>query len=215
MPRFTGILLSMLLFMLIYPISMELGVGESFLAGILSLFLLSIVATLRKSRGELWVAVGLLLAEELCKWWSLVSHGSIPDLLVRVLVALFFGYIAYLIVRAVLTEREVTVDTVFGALCAYLIIGFTWASCYGIIELLNPGSFHGVAGVDSQAAQFQGFVYFSLVTLTTLGYGDLVPLTPTAKSFSIVEALLGQIFLAVFVARLIASTMAGARAGAD
>jgi voltage-gated potassium channel Kch len=90
------------------------------------------------------------------------------------------------------------------ALSAYLLAGHFFAITYFQVEQLRPGSF-AIAGVATLPAQLdlQTAIYFSYVTLATLGYGDISPLTPTARGLAISEAILGQLYLAVLVARLV------------
>jgi voltage-gated potassium channel Kch len=102
----------------------------------------------------------------------------------------------------------VTSEVLFGALCSYLLIGLFFALLYSALELWAPGSLSlPVASSGpalSDASQFSVITYFSFVTLTTLGYGDIGPLTPMARSMVTMEALLGQLFLAVLLARIVA-----------
>ena len=75
-----------------------------------------------------------------------------------------------------------------------------WAYVYAILEIVQHGTFHGLQGGSFDT---QSFIYFSFVTLTTLGYGDITPLTSQARSLSLLEAVFGQIYLAVVIARLV------------
>jgi Ion channel len=84
----------------------------------------------------------------------------------------------------------------------YLLLGILWAVCYEIVELLQPGSF-SVFGRKGTAALPQ-LAYFSFTTLTTLGLGEILPLSPLARSFVMLEALVGQLFPVVLIARLVA-----------
>ena len=122
---------------------------------------------------------------------------------------LFFGLVAMIIVRAVLAEQAVTADTIMGAFCVYLLIGATWTGAYVVIDIAQPGSLMfpdeivsdriGTSGLDRDGM----YGYFSYVTLTTLGYGDIRPVGRVARMLAWMEAVLGQIFLATLVARLV------------
>jgi hypothetical protein len=89
-----------------------------------------------------------------------------------------------------------------GSVAVYLLLGIIWAVCYEILELLEPGSF-GVFGKKGEAAISQ-LAYFSFTTLTTLGLGEIVPIRPLARSFVVLEALVGQLFPVLLIARLVA-----------
>lgn len=103
--------------------------------------------------------------------------------------------------RDVLFGGPVTFNRLLGAMCIYEIFGLIWAMLYSVVAVLSPDSFDGAVS-GGQAAVWD-FVYFSFVTLTTLGYGDMTPLGPFAKSLAYMEALIGQIYIAVLVATLV------------
>jgi hypothetical protein len=105
------------------------------------------------------------------------------------------------IVRRVLSFGTVTLQSIYGALSAYLVIGLMFAAFFAAIKDLVPHPFFA----NGQMASTQNFQYFSFTTLTTLGYGDYTALGNGARAVAILEALTGQIFLATLVARLVAA----------
>ena len=118
--------------------------------------------------------------------------------------AMFFLFNAITIISYVLQQKNVTHDMIFGAICGYLLIGVSWAFTYSLVAFLEPGSFAMAAsGQTSQGDVLPDFFYYSFVTLTTLGYGDITPVGPVARSLSTLEAIVGQIYLTVLVARLV------------
>lgn len=121
-----------------------------------------------------------------------------------------------LILRYVLKSREVTVDTIFGAFVAYFLIAFLFSSLYHAVAVIEPASFSmpigAKYGVDiSSGMQLS---YFSFVTIATLGYGDIVPRMPVTQMLAILEAVIGQFYMAVVVAWLV-SVLAVRRQGSD
>jgi voltage-gated potassium channel Kch len=113
-----------------------------------------------------------------------------------------------IILKIVFRAREITVETVAGAICVYLFIGIFWADVYALVEIAYPGSFSLLEGGEQQHMQIAAhrasqFNYFSFVTLSTLGYGDITPITRPAQGLAAMEAILGQLFLAVLIARLV------------
>jgi hypothetical protein len=126
-----------------------------------------------------------------------------------VLLGTFVAFVATVILAQVLNESEVSLDTIFGGIAIYLLMGLGWAVGFAVIEHLEPGSFP-MAGQDLQGLReahefvFPELLYFSFVTLTTLGYGDMTPTTETARTFAIFEAIGGQLYVAIFIARLVA-----------
>ena len=122
----------------------------------------------------------------------------------------FLGFTAAVVVVAVAREREVSADTVFGGLSVYLLLGVIWALLYGLLEALDPPALVGAQLATPEGLEglwipggFQRMIYFSFVTLTTLGYGDIRPASDVARMFATAEAITGQLFIAVFIARLI------------
>jgi Ion channel len=108
---------------------------------------------------------------------------------------------AVLIVRRVLARPTVTLQSIYGALSAYIVIGLMFATFYAAIEHLGAGHFFA----NGQHANTQTFQYFSFTTLTTLGYGDFTAAGNGGRALAVMEALTGQVFLATLVARLVAA----------
>jgi hypothetical protein len=116
---------------------------------------------------------------------------------------LFFSLLIAVLLRDVMTEREVSLDTVFGASCVYLLLGMAWAMLYLIVETVSPGSFRletATGGTD----EARDLLYFSYVTLATVGYGDVTPLARPARALAALEGIIGQLYVAVTIARLVA-----------
>lgn len=137
-------------------------------------------------------------------------HSFVPLDGLRVL-SLLLG-LAFLVVvivsmlRTILTARGVSADLIFSSMCVYLILGIGWAMIYALVELAIPGSFSTPTGPLSFPDDIDVKVhamYFSFVTLTTLGYGDIFPSSSPAHFFAILESLSGQTYLTVLVARLV------------
>lgn len=120
--------------------------------------------------------------------------------------ALILLFTVVLIVRRVLDRPTVTVQSIYGALSAYLIIGLMFAACYAAMGHLGEAPFFA----DRQPASTQTFQYFSFTTLTTLGYGDFTAAGDGGRAIAVMEALTGQVFLATLVARLVAAFRAPA-----
>ena len=115
---------------------------------------------------------------------------------------IFLAYTTYLVLRAVVSSAHVTREIVAGALASYVMIGLTWAIAFGVVETRWPGSIH-FAG-DNPEARFSDLLYFSYVSLLTIGYGDITPVSPAARTLVVLEGLLGMAFTTVLLAVLVA-----------
>lgn len=113
----------------------------------------------------------------------------------------YFAYAIIVILIFIYQQREVTRDLIAGAAVAYLMMALMWTFLYKSVEMLQPGSF-SIPETAFKAHKLV-FVYYSFVTITTLGFGDITPTTSLASSLSILEALVGQLFLVVGVAWLV------------
>jgi hypothetical protein len=161
-------------------------------------------------RAHLLAAIGLCLPALALTWaaYGLGSPGlGIAAVLLR---CAFLLFVSIVLLGRVLTERDVSGDTIKGALAIYLLLGLVFATGYIALELGAPGSFripeeltHGTDGGAPRSGHAGWALYFSYVTLTTLGYGDVSPLTPPAQMLAALEAIAGQIYLAVLIARLV------------
>jgi voltage-gated potassium channel len=118
---------------------------------------------------------------------------------------LFLFWVCGMLLRdIVLRSHTVTANLILGAVNVYLMIGVGFAFMYGLIELLQPGSFTGLEELASTPDRVLYFLYFSFITMSTLGYGDISPLTPHGMTAAYIEAIFGQMYLAILVARLVA-----------
>jgi len=200
LPQYGTLLGAMLLDIVVTPMVAALGAG--LLASRLMMVVVLVAAffavgTRRASVATFLVALGGLVVSSL---WT--SRTAITvELLLRMM---FVGYVSAHVLIQVLQRREVTADTIAGAACVYMLLGLLWATAYLLLEHLHPGSF-----VIPPAWRLTGneigpaLTYFSYVTLTTVGYGDVTPAGPAAGGLAVVEAAVGQLFLAVTIARLV------------
>jgi voltage-gated potassium channel len=114
---------------------------------------------------------------------------------------IFIGSIIYMLFKHVLKQKKVNEEVIYGAIVVYLLIGIFCALCYGIIGTLDPNGFY--FGNEFIGDSRMRFLYFSYITLTTLGYGDITPVAPVARSLAMLEAIIGQIYLVVMIAWLV------------
>ncbi len=117
--------------------------------------------------------------------------------------ALFMLFNAYAIFVYILHQKKPRPDTIYGGVCIYFFLGFLWSELYVLTELYAPGSFAISSEGLSLLSMKAELSYFSFVTLATLGYGEITPVGDMARTLAVMEAVVGQMFVAVFIARLV------------
>jgi hypothetical protein len=210
----SSLLLALLALLLLYPFFAGRVMAHAFWDICSSAVLLLGIYAVSRVRRHLVIAVVLAITVLGTKWSGYVVDDGRLLLVNNVLAAIFFTFTACLLLADVLRKGAVTADKIYGALCVYLVIGLTWGFMFLTLEGLQPGSFQfGQARLSGMEKDPATLVYFSFVTLSTVGYGDITPLSPPARSFAFMEAIIGQIYLAVLVARLVGLHIAYSMAG--
>lgn len=203
--RHLTLLLSILLLFIVSPIVVELRHGVLVLNIVGAGILLAATYAISERKRLFHVAViltaisiigtSLLLAYPKT-WIVVVSHVSIVVLITFFIVT---------ILDAVLRAGRITADRIFAAVCVYMLIGYAWAFAYTILEELQPGSFS--VPPETVRNDYVGRVmqlrYYSFMTLTSVGYGDIVPRAPAARTMAMLEAITGQFYLVALIGRLI------------
>jgi Ion channel len=153
-------------------------------------------------------AFGAILIALLLVVVAAIRQGSIVDKYLDVVAWLIAGLtLSSVVARAIFAPGTVTYHRIVGGVLLYLSIGLTFVALFGLMVLLQPNAFNNLTS-------FQGnfgvgtLIYFSFVTLTTIGYGDIVPLHPYVRSLANVEAIVGQLYPATLLARLVTLELA-------
>jgi voltage-gated potassium channel len=113
----------------------------------------------------------------------------------------FLAILTTAILIYIFSQEDIDADMIAGAIVAYLLMALMWSLIYGLIEAARPGSFQLADGTVFFRREL--FTYFSLVTITTVGYGDVVPVTPVARAFANLEAVVGQLYLVILVSWMV------------
>jgi hypothetical protein len=167
----------------------------------LTIIFFAIIFAIKSKRSQVIISSILVLPLVASTWSFYFYHYNHISLLARIFGALFFGYAVVIILQIIARSTEVTKETIFAAVVAYLLIALMWGFLYMILESLIPGSFN-FADKEIRSENMR-FEYFTFVTITTLGYGDITPVTNKASVLVLLEALIGQIYLVVLVAWLV------------
>ncbi len=162
------------------------------------------------SRGPRVFAAGVAIALPALAVEAWLEIQPTPGLAVAnfLLSLLFLAFLACVILYRILDEERVTLDTILGGVCVYLLIGVAWMTAYSLLEYFDPGSFlvdgRPLPGSASPTEfRHEELIYFSFVTLTTVGYGDVLAKTNPARALAAAEAVTGSLYVAVFIARLV------------
>lgn len=202
--------LFVLLFVL-YPIVEPRTVSHYLLDALAMLVLISgSFSVFDRGRVMFLCVVGLAVATLILQVLFYVSPSSLLLVLRIASLMLFLGTVTGAVLYRVLRPGRVTVHRVGGAIAVYLMLGLLWASAYSLVYIHDPASFNLGSNIEATGELSQiltratgRLVYFSFVTMTTLGYGDVTPKSDTAGNLAVLQALTGQIYLAVILARIV------------
>jgi voltage-gated potassium channel len=206
---FLGLLICLVLVLLVAPFLQKSSPTLPILSLLLTAALFFSVYAFIQDKRVLVIASIIAAPTLFANWFSYFFDTSTSFLIKDFFGALFFCYISINILLGIFRQKTISSDLIYGSICVYLLIGLAWAFVYSAIETTNPGSFEILIDYAKDTSQIDRqttlslFVYYSYVTLTTLGFGDITPVTPPAQSFSILEALTGQFYLVILVARLV------------
>ncbi len=215
--RFRAMLVALVMFLFVYPVFEEFEVTRiAFDSFRTILFVLAFVIIFKVKRLRV-LAMGMAVPTFAGIWtYSFFGNRLSPalDSLFHFVAAAFLGIAVATILRKVYDDEDVTSDSICGAFCGYLLVGVIFGHLFSIAEILRPDSF-----IMSEQAlvQFRNddrgrylLTYFSMITITTVGYGDVTPATATTRGLAMIEAVAGQFYIAVLVAELIGKRVAQA-----
>lgn len=200
--RSTFLLLSVVLIVFFYP-SISESRHARYLLGIL--FAVTPLAGVYAVSGNrrIMIAATILGLPALI---AVIGHfflnlALIRDELYLSLIVVYYVFTTAAVIRHLFRRRKVDADTIITAVSAYLMIGLSFAVTYMLVALHDPGAF--AQSTVTRALEWRDLFYFSFVTLTTLGYGDITPIAPHARSLAIFEAVCGVIYMSTLIARLV------------
>jgi voltage-gated potassium channel len=132
---------------------------------------------------------------------AIINHSWAPY--VNFIVALlFYLFTTGLAFRSLFTGERIDMNMIMGSICVYILVGISWSILYFFESVIHPGAFNGV-NLTSTKTLYTDLLYYSYVTLSTLGYGDITPMTPIARTLAYIEALFGQFYIAILVASFV------------
>lgn len=188
---------------IIYPLAGTDGKTNTLAALSFSVVLLLGVLSTTKHKGARMGMVVLAGFAFTSHWLHFFIRGHVVHVVAAAAGAVFFAVLASLITARVFRSGNISVFRIYGAIAVYLLIGILWGDLYLLIYLFKPGSFYFDPATQYGDPPISELIYFSFTTLTTLGFGDIVPVHPMARSMATFEALVGQLYPAVLLARLV------------
>jgi hypothetical protein len=218
--RFLVLLIALLLALVVYPV-----LHDTFDARIVMdiVFMILFLAALQVVfiKGHLRIFALVLGIPTMVGLWTGYFLPGLPRMPLAIafhlFAVLFFAFTIATILWVIIRAPNITADSIYGAFCGYFLVGLAFGHLYWAIEYIIPGSFRGdvVFHAQLQDEHRRRFLltYFSFITLTTVGYGDIVPVSASARAFAVVEAILGQFYIAVLIAELIGKRVAQALTG--
>lgn len=222
--RHTALLVAIVTVFAVRPLVGDAGVGPLlFSLSVLGLFLMALftvqaedlmgdrerlIAHRRRQRVIAWALILPAVAERVCMF---VAPSPRLYLIGVLSWFLFFSFVTWSQLRSLLKHKTITGETISMSISIYLLLGLTWSLLYALMFHFNPGAFDlgaqstmSSGAVESEIRTFPVLMYFSLTTISTVGFGDITPLTLQARYAAVAEGITGQFYLAILVARLVA-----------
>ena len=206
MRRFSTVqlLIALGIFFACAPFVEEIKGGDLIISFLLSLVLLSAILAVADTRRTLVVAILLAIPTLAARWINHFRPDLVPPRVFLIGGLFVFIFVVARLLRFVLRAPSVTTEVLCASISAYLMLGMVWTLAYWLVDRLTPGgafSFNTNAGPRSINGA-TGF-YFSFITLSTVGYGDITPVSRIARWLAAMEAMTGLLYVAVLIARLV------------
>jgi len=204
--NFYYLLAGLLFLLLALPLIRDLtGSGHTFVTELgFSVFLIIGIWSLPGTKSWFLSAIVLVILGISSNLLAISGAGHFFNYLSLISYIIFLLLTIILAIRQVVSSGSINANRVIGAICIYLLLGLIWSLFYVLLNMVVPGSFSTqIGGVPFQQAHH--FTYYSFVTLTTLGYGDILPIRETARALSTIETIFGQLYIAILVGGVVAT----------
>jgi hypothetical protein len=196
-------LAALILMLVVTPFVDEMEYGPTIDALLFTLVLILGVLAVGRSQRTLVLAILLMVPAVLARWSSHFQPGWLPVESASALV--FIGFVEYQLLHFILRAPRVNSEVLCAGISGYLLLGIFWMMGYMLVSRLNPDAFSINIG-KAATGSFKTFdaYYFSFITLSTVGYGDITPLSRAARALAMTEAMTGTLYIAVLISRLVA-----------
>jgi hypothetical protein len=199
-----GLLISLVVLFICAPFVEELKAGDLIVTGLFSLVLLAGVLAVADRKRILIFAIVLVIPAIVGRWINHFRPDVISAAVFLTAGLILTAFVVANLLRFVLRAPSVNVEVLCASIAAYLMLGLMWAMAYWLVDQLTPGGAFSFNTKGPRSMKgFTGF-YFSFITLTTVGYGDITPVSRAARWLAAMEAMTGSLYIAVLIARLVA-----------
>ena len=194
----------LVLITIIVPMITLSQVGQLGLSLVFALTLILGALTIIRHRIVIYLVIGLTVSTFAVSVINVISPSQSPAVVETSLRLACLSILLCLTLERTLRPGPVTVYRVVGGIAGYMLIGLVWTFAYQLLVEQAPGAFHFEPDVaDTLSQEPNHLIYFSFVTLTTVGYGDVHPVHPIARSLAVAEALVGQLYIAILISSLV------------
>jgi hypothetical protein len=204
-------LAALILLLVAAPFLDDLKNGETIEVALMTLVLVSGVLAVGRTHRTLVLAVVLVLPAVLARWVSHFRPDWVPPEVHTITALVFIGFVEFQLLHFIFRARRVNSDVLCAGISGYLLLGILFMLAFRLVSLLNPAdlthpgafSFNIAGAAAHQLSRFEAY-YFSFITLSTVGYGDITPLSHAARTLAMTEAMTGTLYVAVLISRLVA-----------
>ena len=199
-------LIALVFLFIVFPFAELFKNGDTIEALLMTLVLVSGVLAVGRRRRTLVIAVVLVSLALVARWIKVFWDDAVPVEAYLIPALLFIGFVILQFLLFILRAPRVNSEVLCAGVAGYLLLGILWMFAYILLARMHPGSFSynvGPPPPTHSLASFDAF-YFSYITLSTVGYGDITPVTHVARTLAMTEAMTGTIYIAVLISRLVA-----------
>ena len=202
---YKALLYALIIILLAFPVLQDFTYVGLVTGVVLVGVLLVAVRAVAKRRWQIVISGILGTAATIGYFGNLLGLGAGFEPVGMLGFGLFFLTVGIIIITDIMLHiRHVTSELIYGSISVYLLVGLAFAFMHALVEFIQPGSISGLESLSMGDTSVMPFIYYSFVTMTTLGYGDLSPVTGPAASLAYVQAVFGQLYIAITIARLMA-----------
>ena len=197
------LLIALALLFFFFPFVEEVKNGDVIISILLSLVLLSAVLAVADSKRVFFIALILAIPAIAGRWINHFQPDLVPPPLFLMAGLMLIAFVVANLLRFVLRAPSVNAEVLCASISAYLMLGLLWTLAYWLVDQLTPGAFAFNTATGTHSIRGFNAFYFSFVTLSTVGYGDITPVSKVARMLAAMEAMTGLLYVAVLIARLV------------